>query len=757
VIVPSFGFAARAVGAARCALVAASVLYAVDASASEPAATYDSVPLRFEANRGRLDENVRFVARGQGYSLFLTPDGATLALHRQATRLPRRGPSLPGEQSGPLSVDEAVVRMKLVGARTIADPEGIDEQAGQVRYYIGNNPAEWQDVRSYARVRYAQVLPGIDLVYYSTGQRQLEYDLVVAAGADPRRIATTFEGADRVEIDSAGGVVLGIGDAEIHQRPPFAYQTDGGGERERVASRYVRRAGGAIGVEVGHYDRTRPLIIDPELVYSTYFGGTGQDFGIGIAYAGAGFTFVVGQTLSTNFPTTPAAFQKVGAGSDAFVSKMSPNGNILAFSTYLGGSGSDYAWKVAVDGAGNVYVTGQTDSTNFPTTLGAYQTGFAGGQDDVFVTKLSSIGSLIYSTYLGGIGSDEAWGIAVDANGSAYVAGNTTSSTFPTTPGAFQTTRTGSVVAPFLTKLTPNGSALAYSTFIWGPSGGVTPSTGAYDVAVDASGNAYVTGYTDSPTFPTTPGAFRTVFKGGLNDVFITKLNPSGGALVYSTYLGGSGSEFGRAIALGADGTAYVTGDTNSANFPLSAGAVQTLKGSNEDSFVAKLSADGSSLLYSTFLGGSGDDNSQDITVDFEGHASVTGSTLSDDFPTTDGAFQRTRSSTYSDVYVTTLSTEGDALVYSTYVGGALDDIGYGIASDSVGNIFVTGSALSADYPTTPGAYRTTSAGDYEGFVTKFHIFTIAPATSTASVATLALLLSVAGVAVMRARRSARR
>jgi len=324
------------------------------------------------------------------------------------------------------------------------------------------------------------------------------------------------------------------------------------------------------------------------LVYSTYLGGSGDDNGTSIGVDAAGNAYVMGGTSSTNFPTTAGAFQRTFGGgiSDAFVTKLNPAGSGLVYSTYLGGSGSEGGFGIAVDAGGNAYVTGHTGSTNFPTTTGAFQTSFGGGGFDAFVTKLNSTGSaLVYSTYLGSSGTDNGNGIAVDAAGNAYVTGDTTSANFPTTTGAFQTTFRGGFDDAFVTKLNSTGSALVYSTYL----GGSSTDNGT-SIAVDAVGNAYVTGGTFSTNFPTTTGAFQTTLS-GLEDAFVTKLNPLGTGLVYSTYLGGSGSDVGDGITVDALPTpnAYVTGFTDSTNFPTTAGAFQTTLGGGEDAFVAKI------------------------------------------------------------------------------------------------------------------------------------------------------------------------
>jgi hypothetical protein len=457
-------------------------------------------------------------------------------------------------------------------------------------------------------------------------------------------------------------------------------------------------------------------VIDP-LVYSTYIGGSDVDVGYAIAVDGSGNAYVTGYTSSTNYDVTPGAFQTTNGGlADVFVTKLNATGTALVYSTYLGGSGYDGGYAIAVDGSGNAYVTGLTTSTNYDVTPGAFQTTKSTTdptESDVFVTKLNATGTaLVYSTYIGGSGEDRGYGIAVDGSGNAYVTGWTRSTDYDVTPGAFQTTH-GGYYDVFVTKLNATGTALVYSTYI----GGSYWDEG-YAIAVDGSGNAYVTGLTDSPDYDVTPGAFQTTFGGGWADVFVTKLNAAGTALVYSTYIGGSGGEVGRGIAVDGSGNAYVTGPTSSPDYDVTPGAFQTTKGGEADVFVTKLNAAGTALVYSTYIGGSGDDYGSAIAVDGSGNAYVAGITYSTDYDVTPGAFQTTKGGE-ADVFVTKLNAAGTALVYSTYIGGVLDDQGYAIAVDGSGNAYVTGYTESTDYDVTPGAFQTTKGGGADVFVTK--------------------------------------
>jgi len=697
--------------------------------------SYGKLPLSFEANQGQTDGRVKFLSRTGAYSLFLTTDEAVLAFGGKkaekgkatvsSARPERSRSALLGateKQVLPAQGDTSVLRMKLRHANPATKVTGVDELAGTSNYFIGNDPAKWRTkVPTYAKVKYEGIYPGVDLVYYGN-QRQLEYDFIVAPGADPRRIAFDIAGATRIRRDRHGELVFKMktGSDEIRWHKPVAYQ-EKDGTRQPVAAHYAITATNRVGFEVARYDASRPLYIDP-LIYSTYLGGRGEDDGYGIAVDSAGNAYITGFTNSADFPTTPGAFQTTCCGEygDAFVAKLNPSGSALVYSTYLGGSQYDSGTGVAVDSAGNAYVVGFTESNDFP-TMNPLQPAYGGGNTDVFVAKINPSGSaLVYSTYLGGNQLDNVGGVAVDSAGNAYVTGFTDSPDFPTS-NAFQPALRGGQNA-FVTKINPAGSAFVYSTYL---GGSYFDFGGA--IAADSAGNAYVTGLAQSTDFPVTPGAFQTVCNSvnSCANVFVTKLNPAGSALVYSTFLGGSIGDVGLGIAIDSAGDAYVTGYTKSNDFPTrnpfqaaNAGGID-----NFDGFVTKMNAAGSALLYSTYLGGSGDDVATAIAVDSAGNAYVTGQTYSTDFPTTPGALRRVcpSCSRAGSAFVTRLNSDGSALFYSTYLGGAAFDSGNGIAVDSAGDPYATGATGSNDFPTS-NPLQAVRAGAHDAFVSKFHL-----------------------------------
>jgi hypothetical protein len=649
------------------------LLFTACTAMAAPGVKWGDISLSFEPNMGQEPAEVRYLARGSSYTLYLADGETVLAGHNQAP-----------------------LRMKLFGANLGARVEGEGQEVSISNYFVGNDPSKWRtSVPNYGRARYRGLYPGIDLVYYGH-HGSLEYDWVVSPGADPKAIRLTFDGTNRVRIDQQGDLVVRLGKNEYRHKKPVVYQ-DVAGKRIEVAGTWVLH-GKEAGFRIGAYDRRQTLVIDPVLIYSTYLGGTGLDYGYGIAVDQAGNTYVTGGAGSTNFPAKNPMQPTLKGVEDVFVTKINANGSAIVYSTFLGGGGPDEGEGIAIDSAGNAYVTGKAGSFDFP-MKGAIQ-GTWGGSGDAFLTKLNPSGSLVYSTYLGGNAIDYGNAIAVDPAGNAYVTGVTFSTNFPTV-NPFQATKgAGLQQDAFVAKINPAGTAWVYATYL----GGNAVDEG-YAIAADANGNAYVTGYTGSTNFP-----LQSPYRGSNSasvDAFVTKLNPAGSALVYSTYLGGTGTDYGTAIAVDSPGNAYVAGVVGSADFPV-VSAMQAHLAGADDAFVTKFNPAGSALVYSTYLGGGSEDQAYGLAIDPAGNAYVTGRTNSSDFPLTN-AIQGTRFA--FDMFVTELNAAGTTRLFSTFVGGTGSESGRGIVVDSRGNIHVAGEGTSTDFPIVNAIQTMNGAG----------------------------------------------
>jgi hypothetical protein len=657
------------------------------------------LPLTFEANLGQSDPQVKFLARGQGTTLFLTPGAAVLNLR----------------QSTASDAPTATLRLQLMGAHPDPQLLGLDPLAATSNYFIGNDPSQWHtSIRNYGRVEYQGVYPGIDAIYHGT-EGQLEYDFDVAPGADPSRIDLAFQGASGMTLNDQGDLVLHTTAGDVVEHAPVMYQTTPTG-RQSVSGGYVLHGDGTVGFRVGAHDPSLPLVIDPVLSYASYFGGSGWDEGTAVAVDAAGAAYVTGWTNSASFPSLSAVRAPQG-GYDAFVLKVNPDGSPDYF-TYLGGHdhgqgtvGDDFGYGIAVDAAGNAYVTGQTQSFDFPTTPPTspsqpYQKSTADVTYayDVFVTKLDGNGDLANSTYLGGSADEKGTAIALDRDGNVYVTGvtNSDSTTFPAgLPGnGFQPNKKGGIFT-FLAKFDNTLSQLSYFSFLGGTQS--SEQVQATGLAVDASGDAYITGYTHNPFLPVRQ-ALQPTNAGGDNDAFLVKVSTevSGDAsLVYCTYLGGASGDIATGVALDPQDNAYVVGATSSSIFPAAVGlpnlvGFQNSRVGQADGFVAKVAADGSALDYFTYLGGTENDFANAIAVDHAGNAYVTGGTTSSNFL----PLVRPLTTTWfgSQAFLTVLRSDGNSAVYSTMIGsdGRLDTHeGKGIALDSNGNVWVAGSTAN--------------------------------------------------------------
>jgi hypothetical protein len=771
-----FLFASGLICAAEMNATAQEPAQMPDARKAQSANDYGRIPLSFEANQGQADKSAKFVSRGAGYGLLLTRQDALLSLRKPLSAQPFKGP-----QTVPQRASCDVIRMQLAGANAAAEVTGVDRLPGTANYFIGKDPENWHtDIPTYAKVRYSGVYPGIDLVYYGN-QQQLEYDFIVAPHASPKPIRIRFAGAADLALTPAGDLAVATQGGQVVFQAPAIYQ-EIDGRRQTIAGRFLLDADNTVTFMLGEYDRSHSLIIDPILVYSTYLGGSGGDAGVAVAVDSSGSAYVTGSTNSTDFPVTAGALQTASPSRGAvFVTKFSPDGSSLIYSTYFGGAGGETVSGIAIDSNGNAYITGTTSDANFPTTAGAFQTtnnDIGGGS--AFVTEINATGTaLVYSTYLGGSGGtvslwyaggpvamgDSASGIAVDADGDAYVAGTTISTDFPVTSGAFQTVNAAAVLSQgtngFVTKLNPAGTALLYSTFLGGTGATLVQGQGLdatgdgiSSIALDSTGNAYLTGFTQG-SFPVTSGAFQTTYPGTSYDFentgtyvttqssFVTKLNAAGTQLVYSTYLGGSGEpppselttysllgDQGNGIAVDSSGDAYVIGYSYSSNFPTTAGVYQP--GSNDpydingggdaNVFVSKLNPSGTGLVYSTFVNnGDGAGSGNLIAIDAAGNAYTAGAFYpgtfftgyppgpSIGFPVTATALQSSPNA--SNSLIVKINPTGTALLYSSYIGGSGSTLVAGIQVDSSENLYVTGTTNSANFPVSSNPYQSTNKG----------------------------------------------
>ncbi len=580
-------------------------------------------------------------------------------------------------------------KLTFPGSSRHCVPRGERPSAARVNFYPGVAGA-----RAFRQVRYPEVYPGIDLVFRSDGAG-LEYDIVLHPGAKPDSIRIRF--ARGASLTESGDLEIGAG---VHQKTPAVFQTIHG-RATPVALRYERTADGSFSVHLGKYEQAAQVTIDPVLNFSAYLGGEGYEAVYGIATDPHGNIYVAGETDSARFGGSGRRNSR-----DAFVAKLDPSGSSLLYVTYLGGGDYDSANGIAVDASGNAFIAGVTRSIDFPVTAGSFSVSNS-GREDAFVTKLDSSGRIVYSTYLGSSGSDAAYGIAVDGLGNAFVAGQTFSAGFRVLGGGFQSPTRGGTSDCFVAKLNPSGSGLAYSAVLGGKD--LDACSG---IAIDAQGNAYVTGTTYSADFPVVPGGAQTSFGGG-TDAFVTKLDPSGATLVYSTFLGGTGPDFATSIAVDSSGAAYVAGTTASVNFPVTATALQRAAAGNFDAFAAKVTPDGKAFAYSTLFGGLSADTAMAISVDDAGRAIIAGQTNSPDLPLL-GAIQ-TRLQSY-DAFVAVIDATGASLVFSTYLGGTADDTALAVASRG-GLIYVAGTTGSTDLPNvTLGPWTN---GGYDGFVSK--------------------------------------
>ena len=670
--------------------------------AAQPLRT--TLPLVFEPNQGQAHPEVRYLSRSGSHALLLKSNESVLAVK--------------GKDHGAESI-----RMKLEGASSQASVEAESPLPGKSNYLIGADPAKWRtDIPQFGKVRYRGVYPGIDLLYYGDEGR-LEYDFVVAPGANFRKIRFRIDGANGLKLAPNGDLIAKLAEGEIRQHKPVIYQKYGAARRE-IAGRYILR-GNEVTFDIGHYDHGRELVIDPILAWAGYVGGTLADTGQTIAVDTQGNAYIAGQTQSVQgFPLVNPFQSTHGGGTvitDAFVTKINAAGNAIVYSTYLGGNNLDAAYSITVDSNGSAYVVGDTNSTNFPVANALRST--LSGPNDGFITRLSAAGNtLLYSTYIGGSSGDFARAIALDSNQNMYVGGYTFSNDLPN-PVA------GSSYAGnadgFVMKVSANGATVLSSTYVGG-----SALDYIYGLALDPNLNIYVTGRTDS-TNQTQTGTFQAG-NAGKSDAFVVKLS-NAGARLYWTYIGGIEDDIGRSITVDSTGSAYIVGDTGSTNFPTTAGSFQPAFGGATDAFIVKLSPSGATRDFSTFLGGSASEVGWGIALNSQGNVYVTGQTSSSNFPIA-GSVRAPGQSGF-DGFVTKLLPSGAKAVYSTLVGGSGQDLAYGLAVDSAGSAYITGYTLSTDITSSiPG---NTLNGPQDAFFVKLQdcAITLTPSSTQVSAA----------------------
>ncbi|MGA8037869.1 MAG: SBBP repeat-containing protein [Candidatus Acidiferrales bacterium] len=719
------------------------------------AAEYGKLPLMFEANHGQASDQVRYLSHSAGQLLLLEKDGAVLSLTAGHLAAGRSGPA--GAKQNVSAHDD--LKIRFVGASPSTETVPLDEQPGKSNYLLGNDPAKWRtNVENYSRVRYNALYPGVDLIFYGNPSR-LEHDFIVEPGADYRRIALELSGSRKIRLAPDGSVTVTLANGVVQFSAPKIYQMRDG-KKVEVKGGYTLTKD-LLAFNVGAHDATLPLVIDPVLSYSTYLAGNSSDISYGIALDAAGNAYVTGLTSSTNFPSLnpyqSACDGCANNGPDVFITKLNPTGTAPVYSTYLGGSGYDAASGIAVDASGNAIVGGGTNSTDFP-LHNPIQTTPSGGFQG-FVTSLSKDGtSLNFSTYLGGTDGGGVSSVATDSDANVYAEGQLDSAGFPVKPA---TNVIGAPPAPpsndiFVAKFTVAG-ALVFGTVI-GPDPKLPPGASGSGLiaevgsglAVDANQDVYISGAA-GPGLLVTPGAFQTTYTGPpitrCYDCmgFVAELKPDGSAFVFASYLGGSAGDQVTGLALDANRNIYMTGNTNSSDFPVTPGAFQTTfpEGATPSpccaTFVTKMNPEGSALVYSSFLGGPNSyasTYSSGIAVDAAGEAVVTGYTTSLTFPLWNplqAPVPGKDGSAVPATYVTKFNVGGTAILFSTLFSGSTGTSPAAIAVNAAtpNDIYITGTTNDKNLPTTPGAFQTSippNSGTQHGFVTKFDLGALAAA-----------------------------
>ena len=715
-------------------LLVVTAIAPLRAQQSTPATPLASGEATFIENRGQWNSAAQFLVQTPGLDAWITDRGVVYDVYQIESVGDQKGinrtlserfgyddpfartPSHGGPGSEPEMRNRTghVVQMNFEGAKPKTRMVGTDQQPGIYNYFIGNDRSRWAtDVRRYSGVRVENLYEGIDAVYYLDEGRP-RYDLVVAPGADASLIRMSFTGAEQLSVAQDGALEIATSMGVLRQQGLFAYQIVDGA-RESVRCGFEISVTGAVTFALGHYDSHRPLVIDP-LVWSTFMGAGSEDRAYAVAVDPAANVYVAGRTRNADFPTTSGAYDRTFAGDiDVIVAKIASDGTQLDYATMLGGSSYEVAYGLTIDTDGSAVITGFTNSSEYPTTDGAFDRTYNSGAD-AFVTRLHADGTdLRYSTLLGGAQLDAGSDVITDADGNAYIVGFTSSTAWPTTTDAADRTYNGGSDV-FACKISSDGSNLTYSTFIGGS--GVDEG---YSIEVNSIGNAFITGYTNSPSFPVTDGAYDVTYNGGY-DAFLCKIATTGQSLVYSTFLGGSDDDFSGGLGLNAAGEAFVSGTTGSNDFPVTNGGYDGTYNGGRDRFIVRMSSDGSGPVYSTFLGGALEDGGFAIAINQNGNAIIAGYTAQGpgtQFPTTGAAFDNIHNGK-ADAYIAELDNTGSTLLYSTLFGGTEDDYAHAAAIDSLGFVFIAGATGSSTLPVSGGALDQTHNGGDDIFVTKW-------------------------------------
>ena len=671
--------------------------------------------LCFIVNKGQWPNEVKYMAKLNNLNIWVTDSDIILDFYKDKFES--------GNKEGINRINNSdidkyqnairygqVIKMKVsisdIKEKSIV--KGNFQQKGLFNYFLGNSPSDWYSgVPSFSELIMQNLISDLKIRLYFDSNC-LKYDVIIPPNTDINNLKIEINGQNGLNVTKENKLTINSELGNIEQRNLYAYQLDDGVKR-KVNCNFKIFDNNKVGFDIGTYNKSLPLIIDP-LIYSTFIGGAAYDDGWTIALDTLNNTYIAGTTGSANYPTTSGAYKTsfTGGGSfDAYVTKLNPTGTSLIYSTYLGGNDIDYGLGINVMPNGEAVVAGKTASTNFPVTSGAFQTSNGGGASDVFVTRLNSTGSaLIYSTYIGGNGTDYANHIKLDQNGNVYLTGLTGSTNFPTTNGCYRSYNSGSIDV-FVAKLNSNGNSLGFSTYIGG-----SAYDEALDLTFDSSGNVYVVGYTSSTNFPVTSSAYQKTFGGGTYDGLIVKFNSNASSLLFSSYFGKSGDEKIFDIILDQNNNLIFTGNTTSSSFQATSGAYQTSYGGTQDGFVAKMNSQGSSLLIFSYLGGSGSDDPRGLVLDGYGNVYISGTTASTNFPVTNCSYQQSYGGGSSDLFLTKMNSSLSDIIYSTLIGGNnADQLITDINLDRNGNVIVCARTNSTNFPVTSGAYNTSYSG----------------------------------------------